>query len=54
MKRRGFRSHSQPPGKHSGHALSDQNTERLLGLLERLEDVSTVMDVMRSRATANA
>ena len=41
----------------AGHALSDQDTERLLGLLERLEaveDVSTVMDVMRPRATANA
>ena len=41
----------------AGHALSDQDAERLLGLLERLEaveDVSTVMDVMRTRAPANA
>jgi hypothetical protein len=38
------------------HALSDRATEQLLGLLERLEtvdDVSSVMDVMRKRALAN-
>ena len=40
----------------SRHALSDRATEQLLGLLERLEavdDVSTLMDVMRTRALAN-
>ncbi len=38
------------------HALSDRATEQLLGLLERLEtvdDVSSLMDVMRTRARAN-
>jgi aconitate decarboxylase len=38
------------------HALSDRATEKLLGLLERLEtvdDVSSLMDVMRTRALAN-
>jgi aconitate decarboxylase len=38
------------------HALSDRATENLLGLLERLEtvdDVSSLMDVMRTRALAN-
>jgi len=40
----------------SRHALSDRATEQLLGLLERLEavdDVSSLMDVMRTRALAN-
>ena len=40
----------------AGHALSDRDTEQLLGLLERLEtvdDVSSPMDVMRTRALAN-
>ena len=40
----------------AGHALSDRDTEQLLGLLERLEavdDVSSLMDVMRTRALAN-
>ena len=40
----------------SQRALSDQDTEELLGLLERLEavdDVSSLMDVMRTRSPAN-
>jgi 2-methylcitrate dehydratase PrpD len=40
----------------AGHALSDRDSERLLGLLERLEavaDVSTLMDLVRPRAGAN-
>jgi len=40
----------------SRHALSERATEQLLGLLERLEavdDVSSLMDVMRTRALAN-
>ena len=40
----------------SRHALSDRATEQLLGLLERLEavdDVSSLMDVMRTRALVN-
>lgn len=40
----------------SQRARSAQDTEELLGLLERLEsvdDVSSVMDVMRTRSPAN-
>ena len=40
----------------AGHSLSDQDSECLVGLLERLEtvdDVSSLMDLMRKRPPAN-